>query len=67
VPLPDHRYCSYLLRLWWTAADGQSTCRVALESTQDGARRVFADLDALFVFLKAWADGLERPNGGTNA
>ena len=67
MPSPDHNYCSYLLRLWWADTDGQRSCRVALESTRDGARWVFADLEALLLFLKTRPGGPELPHGENNA
>jgi hypothetical protein len=67
MPLDERRYSSYLLRLWWAEADGETSCRIALESTQDGARWVFANLDALLMFLKTPTGRPELPHGGNNA
>ncbi len=67
MPSPIHRYCSYLMRLWWVESDGESHWRVALESTQDGQRWTFADLDAMLLFLKAQAGAPGLPQGEVHA
>ena len=46
-------YHSYLLRLWQAGSAGKPVWRASLESAQTGERRSFADLESLFVFLKA--------------
>jgi len=44
-------YTSYLLRLW---RDSKSVpWRVSLESITTGERRLFASVEALFIFLEA--------------
>jgi hypothetical protein len=44
-------YQSYLLRLW-LVNDGEEGWRASLESPHAGGRRGFADLEALFSFLR---------------
>ena len=44
-------YQSYLLRLW-RADEGEEGWSVSLESAQTGERRGFADLEAMFDFLR---------------
>jgi hypothetical protein len=44
-------YHSYLLRLW-RANGGEGAWRASLESTHAGERIGFADLEALFSFLR---------------
>lgn len=46
-------YRSYLLRLWRAENYGRSTWRVMLEDLHTGERHGFANLEALFSFLKA--------------
>lgn len=43
-------YHAYLLRLWRT---GAGEWRGSLQSAQNGERHLFAELDDLFVFLRA--------------
>jgi hypothetical protein len=45
-------YASYLLRLWRREEDGQLVWRASLESTGDGQRLNFANLEALIAFLE---------------
>jgi len=66
MPSPDHRYRSYLLRLWWVETDAARQCRVALESTLNGERWTFADLDAVMAFLNTQANSLSVPHGATD-
>ena len=44
-------YRSYLLRLWRVRDDGERW-RAALENVEDGERCGFADLEALFAYLR---------------
>jgi len=44
---------SYLLRVWAVDLNGDVGWRASLESPQTGERLGFADLDALFAFLRA--------------
>ena len=44
-------YQSYLLRLW-RVNEGEEGWQVSLESTHTGERRGFANLDAMFGFLR---------------
>jgi hypothetical protein len=46
-------YASYLLRLWRSEWNGQPTWRASLESTRDGQRLEFTNLEALIAFLIA--------------
>jgi hypothetical protein len=47
------KYKSYLLRLWQTDSKGQQVWQASLEHPGSGERRGFANLEALFEFLKA--------------
>jgi hypothetical protein len=47
---PD--YVSYLLRLWRAKEKGSVVWRASLQSPQARERRGFANLDALFNFLR---------------
>ena len=46
------RYHSFLLRLWPVEARGQIVWRASLESSHTGERWGFADLNALYAFLR---------------
>ena len=49
----DDRYLAYMLRLWRVHDDdGEPTWRASLESPHTAERQGFADLEALFEFLK---------------
>jgi len=45
-------YMSYLLRLWRTSTDGQGVWRASLTDPLTAERIGFADLEALFEFLR---------------
>jgi len=45
-------YLAYLVRLWRVMSAGQSVWRASLEDPHTGERQGFADLDALFTFLR---------------
>ena len=45
-------YQSYLLRLW-RAKEGEEGWRASLESAQTGERKGFANLDALFDYVRS--------------
>lgn len=45
-------YVAYMLRLWRTRCDGEWVWRASLESPHSGERQAFANLKALFVFLR---------------
>ena len=47
---PD--YLAYLLRLWRTSRRGRVTWRASVESAETRERRGFANLNALFDFLR---------------
>jgi hypothetical protein len=44
-------YRSYLLRLW-RVREGEEDWRASLESARTGERRGFANLDALFAYVR---------------
>ncbi|MBL7202018.1 MAG: hypothetical protein ISS56_17910 [Anaerolineae bacterium] len=53
-------YASYLLRLRRSDRNGRPTWRASLESTLDGQRTDFANVEELIAFLTArfrWTDG----------
>ena len=52
----QHRYLSYLLRLWQIKSEGELVWRASLESPHTGERQGFAGLEALFAFLQRQAD-----------
>jgi hypothetical protein len=55
-------YLSYLLRLWRTSSEEETSWRAALEDVQTGERRGFSSLDALFTHLRKVAAGeREKP------
>ncbi len=45
-------YLAYMLRLWQVEGEVDLVWRASLQSAYNGERHVFADLDALFAFLK---------------
>ena len=45
-------YRAYMLRMWQIKVDGEYVWRVTLESSLTGERLGFANLDALFTFLR---------------
>jgi len=56
-------YLSYLLRLWRTSTDGQGVWRASLTDPLTGERIGFADLEALFEFLRRQAAPHPCANG----
>ena len=56
-------YLSYLLRLWRTSTDGQGVWRASLTDPLTGERIGFADLEALFEFLRRQTAPLSEPDG----
>jgi hypothetical protein len=54
-------YASYLLRVWWEG-EGREAWQGELESIQSGQRWRFADLEAMFDFLRAQILGADQPN-----
>jgi len=46
------RYLAYMLRLWRVEGEGGFSWRASLEEVRTGERRGFADLEALFAFLR---------------
>jgi len=47
-----HRYIAYLLRLWQVRTGSELVWRASLESPYTSERIGFADLEALFAFLR---------------
>ncbi len=45
-------YLAYMLRLWQVGGESDLIWRISLQSAYNGERLLFADLDALFAFLK---------------
>ncbi len=54
-------YRSYLLRLWRTGTGPKATWRASLETVDSESRIGFADLDALFAYLRAQTAGPLEP------
>lgn len=52
---PPH-YESYLLRLRWVEHAGRLTCQAMLQSVRTKEQHYFANLDDVFVFLRAEAE-----------
>ena len=48
----EQRYLSYLLRLWQVKTSSGLVWRASLESSRTGHKQGFADLDALYAFLR---------------
>jgi hypothetical protein len=58
-------YQAYLLRLWPVEANGRSYWRASIQNVSTGERHGFADLEALFAFLREAARlPDERPEQG---
>jgi hypothetical protein len=64
MPREQHRYLSYLLRLWQIESEGELVWRASLESPHTGERRGFASLKALFAFLQQQADVVPDGDSG---
>lgn len=57
-------YRAYLLRLWCEQGRSDVSAvvwRFSLEDTQTGARRGFADFEALVIFLSGLVEDAARP------
>jgi hypothetical protein len=54
-------YLAYMLRLWRVEDDETPCWRASLETPHTGERRVFASLEALFVYLRAEMDAGAAP------
>jgi len=54
------RYMAYLLRLWQVQEDQGPNWRASLERADTAERHWFANLEALFAFLKEKTDGSSR-------
>ena len=52
-PQETDGYHSYLLRVWQERRASECLWRASLESVQTGELRNFADLEALFEFLRS--------------
>jgi hypothetical protein len=46
------KYHSYLLRLWTSGNNAESTWHISLESSETGEKRFFANLDDLVHFFE---------------
>ena len=58
----QHRYLSYLLRLWQIKSEDELVWRASLESPHTGERCGFASLEALFAFLRQQTDIVPHGN-----
>jgi hypothetical protein len=57
------RYASYLLRLWPTEVKGHLVWRASLESPHSDERWGFANMAALFAFLRQETGDTRCPSG----
>jgi hypothetical protein len=62
---PD--YQSYLLRLWCVEGEEARVWRASLQSTQTRQQVGFADLEALFEYLRAQTSAKAAPDFGSHA
>ena len=46
------KYYSFLVRLWESENNGDSTWRISLESSESGEKQFFFDLDDLLCFFE---------------
>ena len=53
------KYRAYLLRLWQARQDETLSWRASLERARTGERKGFANLEALFAYLRKQTDGPE--------
>jgi hypothetical protein len=60
----QRRYLSYLIRLWQVKNSSGPVWRASLESSRTGKRQGFADLDALFAFLRQQTGGIASGSDG---
>ena len=51
MPIADHSYTSFLLRLWCAQQEDGHTWSACLQSTATGEQRRFPNLEALVQFL----------------
>jgi hypothetical protein len=51
MPIADHSYTSFLLRLWCAQQEDGRAWIACLQSTATGEQRRFPDLEALIQFL----------------
>ena len=63
MPIADHSYTSFLLRLWCAQREDGRTWMACLQSTATGEQRRFPDLEALIRFLRD-EYGSDISNGG---
>jgi hypothetical protein len=49
----EHRYLSYLLRLWQTKRTGNANWRASLEDPRTGKRRGFTSLESMVEYLRS--------------
>ena len=61
----DPNYFAFMLRVW--REEAQERWRASLEDPQNGDRRVFADLETMFEFLRthAYPDSETESEGHT--
>ncbi len=62
MPIDQHPYRVFLLRLWKERIAGVESLRASLEDAQTHERRRFGDLENLFAFLRKQADRTEIPS-----
>ena len=55
----QHRYLSYLLRMWQTSDGKKTVWRASLQSPGTGEQHGFANLEELVAFLIAQTDQAE--------
>ena len=60
----ERRYISYLLRLWQVKTSSGLVWRASLESSRTGERQGFANLDALYAFLRQQTGGIASDSDG---
>jgi len=60
----EPRYISYLVRLWQIRSSGMLVWRASLESPQASERVGFANLEALFSYLRQQVSA-DSDGGGT--
>ena len=63
MPDAGRPYVTLLLRLWQVVGNGSPVWHASLESSQTGERHGFADLGALFTFLRDLTSMYPRPAG----
>lgn len=46
------KYHAFMLRLWTSEINGDSTWHISMESAESGEKKIFANIDDLYCFLK---------------